>query len=60
MTDEVKNKISELEKQLTPRGAFEAARWGTTLPEGRRFCETYAQIRELEGDKVTVVQSSKT
>jgi hypothetical protein len=54
MNDETKKKIEELSAQITPRGAFEAAMWGTRFPEGARFAEIYAEIRELEGDPITL------
>lgn len=55
MSDEEKQKrIAEATARLTPRGCYEAAHWGMRLPEGRKFIEAYAELRELEGNPVTV------
>lgn len=52
MEKSIKERVAELEAQLTPRGAFEAIRWDSQTAEGKRFCEIYFQIRELEGDPI--------
>ena len=58
MNEETKKKIAGLESQLTPRGAYEAVMWGVSTAEGRRFCEIYAQIRELEGNPVELAKAA--
>ena len=55
MNEETKKKIAELEAQLSARGAFESAMWGTKTTAGRAFLEIYAQIRELEGEPIALV-----
>lgn len=48
MSEETKQRIAELEKQLTPRGAYECARNGAQTLEGKRFAEVYEEILRLE------------
>lgn len=58
MTAQTKKKIAELESQLTPRGVYEALRWGAGTSEGRRFWEIYSKVREIEGTQDTVVAAA--
>ncbi len=45
---EKENLIAKLEAAMTPRGAYEAMKWGNTTPEGRKFLECRVKIRMLE------------